>query len=157
MVKPKQLGHLVLRVRDIDRSEEFYNDVLGLHTTTKRPGAMVFLSAGDDASHELALMSVGPDAPGPEKDRVGLYHFAWEMESFEDLKELYQRLKETHIRITGFGDHGVSLGVYLRDPDDNEIEVFYELPKSHWPNGEGVFGGKFPWKLEEEPAGVGDN
>ncbi|MCH8064135.1 MAG: VOC family protein [Chloroflexi bacterium] len=93
MVKPKQLGHLVLRVRDIDRSEAFYNDVLGLHTTTKRPGAMVFLSAGDDASHELALMSVGPDAPGPEKDRVGLYHFAWEMESFEDLKELYKDMK----------------------------------------------------------------
>ena len=64
MVKPKQLGHLVLRVRDLDRSEQFYTEVLGLEVTEKRPGAMVFLSAGE-ASHELALISVGPDAPGP--------------------------------------------------------------------------------------------
>ena len=151
MVKPKQLGHLVLRVRDIDRSERFYTDVLGLHVTNKRAGRMVFMSAGGDASHELALMPVGEDAPGPEQNRVGLYHFAWEMDSFEDLKELYQEMKRKEVKIGGIGDHGISLGVYFFDPDGNEIEAFYEMPKSQWPDGD-LFSGKFPQSLEEEPA-----
>ena len=93
MVKPKQLGHIVLRVRDIERSEQFYSDVLGLHVTNKRPGQMTFMSAVDESSHELALVPVGDDAPGPEDSRVGLYHFAWQMDSFDDLKSLYAEMK----------------------------------------------------------------
>ena len=69
MVKPKQLGHIVLRVRDIERSEQFYSDVLGLHVTNKRPGRMTFMSAVEESSHELALVPVGDDAPGPEDSR----------------------------------------------------------------------------------------
>jgi catechol 2,3-dioxygenase len=85
-------------------------------------------------------------------------HMAWQMRSFKDLKELYQRLKENNVRIKHIGDHGISLGVYLLDPDDNEIEVYYELPESYWPKeGDRVFTGHFPWKLEEEPAGVADD
>ena len=154
MVKPKQLGHLVLRVRDLERSERFYSDVLGLDVTSRIPGRMTFLTAGE-ASHELAIMPVGPNAPGPEENRVGLYHFAWEMESFEDLRRLYGELKAKDVTIGGVGDHGVSMGVYFFDPDGNEIEAFYELPKDQWPAGEGenLFAGKFPLgSLEEEPV-----
>jgi catechol-2,3-dioxygenase len=151
MVKPKRLGHLVLRVRDLARSEQFYTGVLGLHVTTKIPGMMVFMTAAGDSSHELALMSVGPDAPGPESTRVGLYHFAWEMESLADLRAMYRKLQESDVTIAGIGDHGISLGVYLLDPDGNEIEVFYELPRDQWPEGD-VFAGRFPGSLEEEPA-----
>ena len=152
-MKPKQLGHIVLRVRDLDRSERFYSEVLDLRVTTRKPGAMVFLSAGSEASHELALMSVGLDAPGPEPDRVGLYHFAWEMESFEDLRKLYAELKEKGVEIGGIGDHGISLGVYFFDPDGNEIEAFYELPKDRWPEEDNIFAGRFPLgSLEEEGA-----
>ena len=148
MVTPKQLGHLVLRVRDLDRSEQFYTDVLGLHVTNKRQGKMVFLSAGGDASHELALMPVGSDAPGPESTRVGLYHFAWEMQSFDDLKRLYKHMQAQKVNIGGIGDHGISIGVYFFDPDGNEIEVFYEMPKSEWPADSDLFSGKFPQSLE---------
>ncbi len=148
MVTPKQLGHLVLRVRDLDRSEQFYTDVLGLHVTNKRPGRMVFLSAGGDASHELALMPVAADAPGPEPTRVGLYHFAWEMQSFDDLKRLYKHMQAQKVNIGGIGDHGISVGVYFFDPDGNEIEVFYEMPKSEWPADRELFSGKFPQSLE---------
>ena len=152
MVKPKQLGHLVLRVRDLESAESFYTEVLGLEVTSRRPGVMVFMSAGE-ASHELALMSVGPDAPGPEQGRVGLYHFAWEMESFEDVKRLYGELKEKGVRIAGIGDHGISLGVYFFDPDGNEMEAFYELPRDQWPEEGDIFSGKFPLgTLEEEPT-----
>ena len=101
MVKPKQLGHIVLRVRDLERSEQFYSDVLGLHVTNKRPGQMTFMSAVDESSHELALVPVGDDAPGPEDSRVGLYHFAWQMDSFDDLKRFYADMKSKNVRRPG--------------------------------------------------------
>lgn len=143
MVKPMQLGHLVLRVRDVNASERWYQDILGLHTTHSMPGQMVFMSANDKASHELALMQLGPDAPGPESDRVGLYHFAWEMESFDDLKTLYKHIKANDVDVAGIGDHGISIGVYIRDLDGNEIEVFYENPKEKWPADGKIFAGHF--------------
>src|SRR5947209_7161054 len=116
MVAPKHLAHLVLRVRDITRSEKFYTDILGLKVTSRELG-MVFLSASSTPSHELALAPVHQDAPGPEQGRAGLSHFAWEMESFEDLKRIYERLKEQGANITGIGDHRISIGVYFLDPD----------------------------------------
>ena len=154
MAKPKQLGHLVLRVRDLDASEQWYSEVLGLHTTNKRPGSMIFMSAKEGSSHELALVSVGPDAPGPEESRVGLYHFAWEMESLEDLQELYAHMKAKKVNIGGIGDHGISLGVYLFDPDGNEIEVYYEMSEENWPQDSDLFAGEFPGKLEPEEVAV---
>ena len=143
MVKPKQLGHLVLRVRDVEASEKWYQDVLGLSTTIKMAGQMVFMSANERASHELALMQLGPDAPGPESDRVGLYHFAWEMESFDELKVLYRHIKDRDVKIAGIGNHGISIGVYIMDPDGNEIEVFYEAPRDQWPEDGSLFAGSF--------------
>ena len=151
MVKPKQLGHVVLRVRDVERAEQFYADVLGLTVTVKRPGAMTFMTAGE-ASHELALMALPEDAPGPEANRVGMYHFAWEMESFEDLKRLYQEMKEKNVKVGGIGDHGISIGIYFFDPDGNEIEAFYELPRDQWPTEGNLFSGSFPRSLELEEA-----
>ena len=137
MVKPKQLGHLVLRVRDLEGCEKFYTEVLGLRVTNKRPEKMVFMSAGDNLSHELALTQISPHATGPDKDRVGLSHFAWQMDSFEDLKQLYQDIGK--------------IGVYFFDPEGNEIEAYYELPSENWPADGDLFDGKFPHSLEAEP------
>ena len=150
---PKYLGHVNLYVRDSERAEKFYADVLGLHTYERRPGFAVFMSADLDQSHEVALMELGPDARGREENQVGLNHIAWRMAAFEDLKELYHRLKEREIE-TRVSDHGISLGVYFRDPDGNGNEVYYELPRDQWPDGERIFGGTFPMSLEDEPANV---
>ena len=153
MVKPRQLGHLVFKVRDLERSQKFYAEVLGLNVSEKRPGRMVFMIANDDVSHELAIMSVGEGAPGPEPSGVGLAHMPWQMDTFDDLKEIYQRLKEKGAKIVGIGDHGMSLGVYFLDPDGNEVEVFYEIPKEQWSEEKGTScGGHFPMSLEEEPS-----
>ena len=159
---PKQLGHLVIKVRDIERSVDFYTNVLGLTVMTGRPGGMTFLSADTTMSHELALIPLGMDAPGPEDRRVGMAHMAWQMNSFRDLKELYQRCKDHGVKFKRLGDHGISMGVYIYDPDDNEIEIYYESPESEWGNKDGfLFEGNFPWQLdpieERDPAAVGDD
>ena len=137
-VKAPRLAHLVLRVRDLARSEEFYTQVLGLRVTGQIPGVMTFLSAGE-ASHTIAVMNAGPDAPGPDPTRVGLYHFAFQVDSPEELREFYDHLVDRKVRIVGTGDHGISQGIYFQDPDGNEIEVFYELPRAEWPNPDRPF------------------
>ena len=152
--KPKQLGHVNLYVKDAERCEKFYAEVLGLHTYERRPGSAVFMSADLEHSHEVALMQLGPDAAGPEKDRVGLNHIAWQMDSFEDLKEFYQRIVDKGVDVQRIADHGISLGIYFTDPDGNGNEVYYELPREQWPTEGPLFQGKFPMSLEDEPAQV---
>ena len=155
---PMNLGHLVMRVREMDRSLDFYTRVMGLTIMERSPSGTVFMSANTEKSHELAIRAIGISAGAPDNSLVGQAHMAWQMESFEDLQELYFRLKENDVRIQVVRDHGISLGVYLLDPDDNEIEVYYELPKSEWqcPEDKGLFGGKFPRTLEEL-INVGDD
>ena len=115
--RPKHLGHVNLYVRNAERSRQWYEDVLGLHTYDFRPGLAAFMSADRDKSHEVALMQVGDDAPLQQKGQVGLNHLAFMMENLDDLKEAYLRLKEKNVKIDRIADHGVSLGIYFRDPD----------------------------------------
>jgi catechol 2,3-dioxygenase len=105
----------------------------------------------------VALMQVGDDAPGPMKRQVGLNHMAWMLESLDDLKLAYHRLKELGIKIEVVADHGISLGIYFRDPDGNGVEVSYELPREQWPREDAVFSvekGRFPgpWDAEVRPT-----
>ena len=155
--KPKYLGHVNIFVRNAERSQKWYSDLLGLHTYDLRPNA-AFMAADIEQSHEIALIEVGDDAPGPERGRVGLNHMAWMMESLDDLKEIYLRIKEKNIPITRVSDHGISIGVYFHDPDGNGIEVSYELPRSQWPRQDKLFTegsvskGRFPGPWDEELA-----
>lgn len=136
-----------MKVRDLDRAEDFYTRIIGLSVTAKFDGHAVFMSANTELSHELLIVSPKDDAP--ESQTSGLVHMAWQMESFEDLRKLHQRLKDNDIPIIGIGDHGLSLGVYFRDRDDHEIEAYYELPKSEWETGgKHIFDAKFPHSLE---------
>lgn len=155
---PKYLGHVNIFVRCAERSQRWYEDVLGLHTYDLIPGRAAFMSADLEQSHEVALIEVGDDAPGPQKGQVGLNHMAWMMHSLDDLKELYQRLKDKNIPIDRVSDHGISVGIYFRDPDGNGIEVSYELPRHEWPrrnhvfSGEGRPHGRFPGPWDEHLA-----
>lgn len=120
---PTQLGHVALRVRDVDRAVRFYRDVLGLKLRAQHP-TVAFLGNREDASHEIALFQLGPEAPGPEPRRVGLYHMAWEMASFEDLQRLHERLQTSGARIVGYSDR--QSNVMFLDPDGNELEAIWE-------------------------------
>jgi catechol 2,3-dioxygenase len=154
--QPKHLGHVNLYVRNAERARQFYEDVLGLHCYHYRPGWAAFMSADKDKSHEVALMQLGDDAPLQQRGQVGLNHLAFMMESLDDLKEAYGRLKEKNVKIDRIVDHGLSLGIYFRDPDGNGLEVSYELPREEWPRQTEVFAsdvvglGKFPGPWDEE-------
>jgi len=156
--RPKYLGHVNIYVRNVEQSHAWYKDVLGLHTYDYMPGRAAFLSADIEQSHEVALIQVGDDAPLQQKGQVGLNHMAWMMHSLDDLQDMYQRLKEKHVAIDHVSDHGISVGIYFRDPDGNGIEVSYELPRSQWPLHEKVFSsadrpqGLFPGPWEEHMA-----
>ena len=121
---PTKLGHVALRVRDLDRSVEFYRDVVGLPLRSRSGNAIAFLGVREDVSHELALFGLSADAPGPEPNRAGLYHMAWEMASFEDLQLLHSRLLEHQVMITGYSDRQAN--VMFLDPDGNEQEAVWE-------------------------------
>ena len=157
--KPKFLGHVNLFVRNAERSQKWYEDILGLHTYDFMPGRAAFMSADVEQSHEVALIEVGEDAPAVQHRQVGLNHMAWMMESLDDLKEFYYRAKEKNLAIEHISDHGISIGIYFHDPDGNGIEVSYELPRSEWNRqenvfmGEGRLQGKFPGPWSEELAG----
>ena len=145
---PKQLGHLVVKVRDLERAEDFYTRILGLTVTAKFDGHAVFMSANTELSHELLVVSFDDDEPDAEAKGQRLVHMAWQMESWDDLRALHQRLKDNDIEIR-IGDHGLSLGVYFCDTDENELEAYYELPKAEWKTGgKHIFDSKFPHSLE---------
>ena len=145
MVKPMQLGHVNIRVRDLAQSEKFYTEILGLEVTHRREN-ILFLSS-NNLSHELAISPLGPDAQGPDNARVGTNHNAWQMASFDDLRQMYLRLREKQVEIIRMRQNSASMGIYFADPDGNENEVYYEAPDARW--REGGWQGEFPEKLEE--------
>src|SRR5215470_4453690 len=129
----KRLNHLVLWVRDAQRAMQFYRDVLGFSIVEMPSPQAVFMRAnGSDNHHDLGLFGIGMDAPPPSSGRqVGLYHAAWELAEITDLAAVRDEL----VRVGAFvgeSDHGNSLSVYARDPDGNEFEVFWMIPREEW-------------------------
>lgn len=112
-----------MRVRDLDRAVAFYEKVVGL-TLHHRGAGAAFLGIREDVSHEVALFPLPADAPGPEESRVGMYHMAWEMESFAALEQFHERLLASGATITGYSDR--QCNVMFLDPDGNELEAFWE-------------------------------
>jgi catechol-2,3-dioxygenase len=130
MIKPGKLGHLVIRVRDAQRSEDFYHGVLGLDVRNRtRGGKMRFFTSNPEIDHELAVAELDADAVGPFPEQVGLYHMAWELADMDELKDAYQVVLDNNVDVAGFGDHGDVKGLYIRDPDGIEIELYAFAPE----------------------------
>ncbi len=132
----KELGHLVLYVRDLERSRRFYRDVLGWREITDdvplNLPAAAFTSGR--THHELLLIEVGPGAqPIPRGRRVGMYHFGLKIgESDDDLREAVESLREAGVPISGASDHTVTHSLYIEDPDGNEIELYIDVQPERW-------------------------
>jgi catechol-2,3-dioxygenase len=128
----KELGHIVLYVRDIQRSRQFYRDVLGWKEIAGQ-GPMAMFSSGR-THHELLLLEVGPDAtPIPSGRRVGMYHFGLKIGTTdEELREAINALVDAGANVVGTADHGVTHSLYITDPDGNEIELYIDVQPELW-------------------------
>ena len=135
----KELGHIVLYVRDLETSVHFYRDVLGFDPILNgldelRFPAAAFNSTSHRTHHELLLIEVGPNAaPLPPGRRVGMYHFGLKVgDSDDELREALNVLRENSVPITGATDHGMTHSLYIKDPDGNEIELYIDVPGVDW-------------------------
>ena len=131
----KELGHVVLYVRDLERSAAFYGDLLGWERAFPAvPGAPVAAFTSGRTHHELLLIEVGPGAASqPSGRRVGLYHFGLKVgDTDEELREALARLQEAGTTIVGASDHTVTHSLYILDPDGNEIELYIDVEGVDW-------------------------
>jgi len=127
-----RIGHVHLKVSDLDRALEFYHDLLGFELTTTYGENAAFLSAGG-YHHHIGLNTWhskgGPPAP---RNSAGLFHAAILYPTRKDLAEILQRLIDEVYPIDGASDHGVSEAIYLTDPDGNGVELYRDRPRNEW-------------------------
>ena len=135
----KRLNHAVLYVRDAARAARFYQGVLGFVIAEQMGDRAFFMrtSASTENHHDLGLFTIGAGAPPPTQgERVGLYHLAWEVATLPELAEVRDRLIAANA-LAGWNDHGASLSLYAKDPDGNEFEVFWPVPREEWSTRKG--------------------
>lgn len=130
MVKVRKINHLVLRVRDVDRTIAFYQGVLGMDIVGRMGNAGVFFKFTDN-HHDLACFALGEGAEGPYDDQVGMYHVALEVATLEELVAARDELARVGA-LVGMSDHGVSKSLYVKDPDGNELEILWNVPREEW-------------------------
>jgi catechol-2,3-dioxygenase len=128
-----RLNHAVLYVKDASAAADFYQRVFGFEVVESAFGgrAVFMRAAGGSNHHDLGLFSVGPDAPRAPRGSVGLYHLAWEVPTIEDLAKAASVLSSEGA-LGGASDHGVSKSLYGADPDGNEFEVMWRVPRAAW-------------------------
>jgi catechol 2,3-dioxygenase len=129
------IGHVHLKVSNLDRALAFYSGVLGFEVTQRMGASAAFLSAGG-YHHHIGLNtwdSQGGTPPAPGS--TGLYHFAIRYPDRPALGDALRRLREGAVPLDGASDHGVSEALYLRDPDGNGLELYWDRPRAEWPRG----------------------
>ena len=143
------LNHAVLYVRDLEVAVDFYTKVFGFEVVDRMRNFACFLrAAGGENHHDLGLFAVGPAAPRPPRGSTGLYHLAWEVPRIEDLALAASVLQEAGA-LGGASDHGVSKSLYGADPDGNEFEIMWRVPRDQWGDMENE-AGIAPLDLEAE-------
>jgi catechol 2,3-dioxygenase len=142
----KELGHLVLYVRNLERSASFYRDVLGWHQILPGEGRPIAFPAAAFSSgrthHELLLIEVGEDAQAqPQGRHVGLYHFGLKVGDTDDeLRDALAGLTEAGVKVVGATDHTVTHSLYILDPDGNEIELYIDVAGVDWQGDPALIG-----------------
>ena len=127
------IGHIHLKVADLERAIAFYRDVLGFEVTDRYGRFAAFLSAGGYHHHIGLNTWESRGGPPPPAGTTGLYHAAILYPTRADLADALRRLLAHGIRIDGASDHGVSEAIYLRDPDGNGLELYWDRPREAWP------------------------
>lgn len=149
-----RLNHAVLYVRNLDRAVNFYREAFAFEEVGREGGRMAFLRAGGGSNHhDLGLMEVGENAPSPPRGATGLYHLAWQVARIEDLQAMEVQLANMGA-LAGRSDHGATKSLYAHDPDGNEFEVMWMLPREEWGEFE-KRGVVMPLDMEREVARFG--
>ena len=128
-----RIGHVHLKVSNLERSLSFYRDLLGFELTTMYGDQAAFLSAGGYHHHIGLNTWHSKGAPSAGREGVGLYHTAILYPDRKDLATVLDRLRKAKYAFTGASDHGVSEALYLNDPDGNGVELYWDRPKELWP------------------------
>jgi catechol 2,3-dioxygenase len=153
------IGHVHLKVADIDRALGFYRDVLVFDVTQRLGDQAAFISAGGYHHHIGLNTWESKGASPPPRGTTGLYHVAIRYPTRAALGDALRRLVDAGIPLEGATDHGVSEALYLRDPDDNGVELYVDRPKEDWPRaseGEGVAMFNAPLDLQALLAEAGE-
>ena len=132
-----RIGHVHLKVADLERSLEFYRDLLGFELTMRYGTQAAFISAGGYHHHIGLNTWHSKGAPSASITGVGLYHTAILYPTRRDLAVIVDRLIKAAYPLTGASDHGVSEAIYLNDPDNNGVELYWDRPHELWPNTSG--------------------
>jgi len=127
----KGINHVVLKVRDLERSDRFYR-LLGFQPSGAREHLRMRFYHGGAHAHDLALLELGAAAPEPPREATGLYHFCVTVEDEAELGELRRKLSEAGHRVSEGVDHIVSRSFYTRDPDGNGVELTWDTPEADW-------------------------
>jgi catechol 2,3-dioxygenase len=131
-----RIGHVHLKVADLDRASRFYRDVLGFEISARYGEGAVFLSAGGYHHHVGLNTWHSSNGVPPPTESTGLYHVAFLYPSRAALAEALRRVVRAGVELDGASDHGVSEAIYLRDPDGNGIELYHDRPETDWPRDE---------------------
>ncbi len=129
-----RIGHIHLKVADLDRSLKFYCDLLGFEVTTRFGTDAAFISAGGYHHHIGLNTWYSKNAPPAPVRSAGLFHTAIVYPTRKDLAIAYKRLIDASYPLTGAADHGVSEALYLNDPDQNGVELYWDRPHDQWPH-----------------------
>ena len=128
-----EIGHVHLKVADLERALAFYCGVLGFELTQRHGSAAAFVSAGGYHHHIGLNTWESRGGPPPPSGTTGLYHLAIRYPDRRTLADALRRLEAAGVPLEGASDHGVSEALYLRDPDDNGVELYWDRPVAAWP------------------------
>ena len=129
----RRVGHLVLRVKDMERSRRFFEQVLRFPVVATNERGMVFFSTDVvDNHHMLALMPAKEGAAMPQPEQIGMQHVSFELGSFAELQEAYRAFKENDVKVCYTTYHGISKSIYFNDPDGNMLEVYCNVPPEEY-------------------------
>lgn len=128
-----RIGHVHLKVANIERALGFWRDVLGFEVTQRHGGQVAFLSYGGYHHHIGLNTWESANGSPPPDGTTGLYHVAVLFDTRAELARALKRILDAGIPLEGAADHGVSEAIYLRDPDDNGVEIYWDRPETEWP------------------------
>ena len=161
-IRIKRTGHLVLKVKNLERSKRFFSEILGLPVVGEAPNGMLFFSPDVKQNHHLlAIRQAEEGARMPDPEQVGMEHVAYELGSFAELQEAYRIFKENNVKFRHVVFHGVTKSIYFYDPDGNMLEVYCNVPPEEYrksvANPYGLYGdisAELDGKVPQKPGTV---